>query len=139
MSWNHRAEQLADWESLPRFPFGDSPDTADALLDLILAGKKRATCWSAAEGRKGTKVGQHWVVEDSKHRPRAVLETIELEKRPFDQVDDVFAAEEAEGDQSLAHWRRVHQAFFERNGGFEPNMLLWCERFKLVKILPEDD
>ena len=125
-----------DWQTLARFPFGDGPELADELLDLILICKKRATCWSAAEGVKGTVVGGRWVVEDGQGRPRAVLKTVALSQQRFDQVDADFAAAEGEGDLSLAYWRHAHQGYFTKNGGFAPDMLLWCERFELIAILP---
>ncbi len=40
----------ADWRSLEQFSFGDSPELADELAKLVLAGKKRATCWAASDG-----------------------------------------------------------------------------------------
>jgi uncharacterized protein YhfF len=129
--------QMEFWSALDRFPFGDGPELADELLALILAGRKTATCWSAAEGPKGTEVGKQWVVEDGAGRPRAVLQTIELTQRRFDQVDPAFAADEGEGDRSLAYWRAAHQNYFTRNGGFSSDMLLWCERFRLVHIIRE--
>ena len=129
-------DAVTDWQTLARFPFGDGPELADELLDLILIGKKRATCWSAAEGVKGTVVGGRWVVEDGQGRPRAVLKTVALSQQRFDQVDADFAAAEGEGDLSLAYWRHAHQGYFTKNGGFAPDMLLWCERFELIAILP---
>ncbi len=128
-----------DWQSLPRAPFGDSPEMSDQLLALVMEGKKRATCWSAAEGEKGTVVGSCWVALDGKGRPRAVLETIELAQKQFDQVNADFAADEGEGDLSLAYWRDAHRDFFSRNGGFTPDMLLWCERFEMIEVLPLSD
>ena len=125
----------ADWQSLPRTPFGDTPAAADQLLALVLAGTKRATSWSAADGAKGTEVGGQWVIEDGRGLPRAIVETTELFVRPFDQVDADFAAAEGEGDLSLDHWREAHRAYFIRNGGFDPEMLLYCERFKLVETI----
>ena len=41
-----------DWRSLERFSFGNSPELADKLAGLVLAGKKRATCWAASKGPK---------------------------------------------------------------------------------------
>lgn len=133
------SSRYADWRTLPRFPFGDGPELADELLDLILIGKKRATCWSAAEGIKGTAVGGCWVVEDGQGRPRAVLKTVALSQERFDRVDADFAAAEGEGDLSLADWREAHRSYFTMNGGFAPDMLLWCERFDLLTILPLDE
>lgn len=128
-----------DWHDLPRFPFGDGPELADQLLDLILTGRKRATCWRAEEGTKGTVVAGRWVVEDSKGRPRAVLETTGLHAERFKSIDEDFAAAEGEGDLSLSYWRDAHQAYFTRSGVFDPEMLLWCERFELIAIVPTSD
>ena len=104
-----------DWRSLERFSFGDSPELADELAELLLAGKKQATCWAASEGPK-TQVSQRWVVLDGSGVPVAVIETIELTQRRFDEVDAAFAFEEGEGDRTLASWRRAHRNYFGRQG-----------------------
>jgi uncharacterized protein YhfF len=39
-----------DWRSLETFSFGDHPALADELVELVLEGKKRATCWAVSEG-----------------------------------------------------------------------------------------
>ena len=131
---------VQDWRDLDHFPFGDGPALADQLLALILEGKKTATCWAKAEGLKGTEVGKRWVVEDGKGRPRAVLQTIELTERRFDEVDAAFAYEEGEDERALQAWRREHEIYFTRNGGFAPDMPLYCERFRLIQVLnPGED
>jgi uncharacterized protein YhfF len=124
----------AEWQSLESFAFGDSPDLADRLLAFVLGGSKRATCWSIADGQQ-THLGKQMVVLDGSGKPRAVLETVELEQRRFCDVDLQFAFDEGEGDETLENWRKGHRAYFERNGGFEPEMLLWCERFRLVEVI----
>jgi uncharacterized protein YhfF len=58
-----------DWRSLEQFSAGDSPRLAQELVELVLAGKKRATCWAASEGPK-TRVGKRWVVLDGSGVPR---------------------------------------------------------------------
>lgn len=120
-----------------QFTFGDSPELADELLALVLSGTKTATC-GALEGYTDDEpfpvVGRRDVVLDGKGRPACVIETTEVTIRPFSAVDARFAADEGEGDRTLAYWRAAHQAFFERNGGFSEDMLLACERFKLVEI-----
>ena len=120
-----------DWRSLERFSFGDSPELADELAELVSAGKKRATCWAASEGPK-THFGQRWVVLDGAGLPIAVIETTELTQRRFGEVDAPFAYEEGEDDRTLASWRRAHRNYFGRQGTFAPDMLLYCERFRLV-------
>ncbi len=126
---------MAWWSDLDRFPFGDGPELADELLALILDGKKTATCWSATEGEKGTQVGKRWVVLDGSGVSRAVLETVELTQRRFHEVDASFAHDEGEDDRTLASWRVAHETYFTRNGCFAPDMMLYCERFRLIEIL----
>jgi uncharacterized protein YhfF len=75
------------------------------------------------------------VVLDGARKPRAVLETIELTQRRFHDVDAAFAYEEGEDDQTLASWRAAHETYFTRNNCFAPDMLLYCERFRLVETL----
>jgi uncharacterized protein YhfF len=126
-----------DWRSLERFSFGDSPELADELAGLVLAGTKRATCWAAGEGPK-THVGKQWVVLDGSGVPIAVIETTELTQRRFDEVDEAFAFEEGEDDRTLAAWGRGHRNYFGRQGTFAPDMLLYCERFRLVARIDAD-
>src|SRR6516162_1368485 len=78
-------ESNPDWRSLGQFPFSYSPELADELAELVLAGKKRATCWAASEGPK-THAGQQWVVLDGAGVPVAVVETTtpDLALAPFD-------------------------------------------------------
>jgi len=126
-----------DWHALAQFSFGDNPQLADELAALVLAGKKRATCWAAGEGPK-TEVGKQWVVLNGSGVPVAVIETVELTRRRFGEVDEAFAFDEGEGDSTLASWQRAHQNYFGRQGTFAPDMLLWCERFRLVSLVNQD-
>jgi len=128
--------QVLDWRSLESFAFGDSPRMADNLLACVLAGAKTATCWSVADGQQ-TEVGKRMVVKDGAGRSRAVIETVSLEQARFCDVGWDFAAAEGEGDADLESWRAGHRAYFTRNGGFAPDMMLWCERFRLVEIIGE--
>ncbi len=128
-----------DWRSLESFAFGDSPEMADELLSLVLRGVKTATCWAASQGLKGSELGSRYLVLDGQGRPRCVIESIELTQRRFNEVDAAFAAEEGEGDLSHAYWARVHQDCFFREGTFTPDMMLFCERFRLVEVLAGEE
>jgi uncharacterized protein YhfF len=75
------------------------------------------------------------VMLDGSGRPRAILETVELTLRRFNEVDAAFAYDEGEGDRSLVHWRRAHRQYFERQGQFDEAMLLNCKRFRVVEII----
>lgn len=125
----------AEWRALETFQFGDSPTLADELLALVLAGRKTATCWPVRDGQQ-THVGKRMVALDGQGRPRALLETLELSQRRFDEVDASFAFDEGEGDRSLAYWRDVHRDCFTRIDRYAPAMPLWCERFRLVAVIP---
>ena len=120
---------------LESFSFGDSPELADELLELVLVGKKTATRWAASEGDKGVAVGKRWIVKDGQGRARAILETVELKRRRFGDADAAFAHDEGEGDRSLDDWRRMHTAYFTRRGEYSPDMELYCERFTLIGVL----
>jgi uncharacterized protein YhfF len=116
---------MADLDS---FSFGDTPALADELLELVLVGKRTATCWAAGEGVKGVEVGKRWIVKDGEDRPRAIVETVELTRRRFEDVDSSFARDEGEGDRSLEYWRLAHTEYFTRQGAFSQSMDLYCER-----------
>ena len=120
--------------ALDRFSFGDSPALADELADLVLSGRKRATCWAVTDGPI-TNVGKRMVMLDGAGNPRAVLETVELVQRRFSEIDEAFAFDEGEGDRTLTYWRAAHQRYFERRGTFSPDMLLCCERFRLMGLI----
>jgi uncharacterized protein YhfF/broad specificity phosphatase PhoE len=138
---------ISSWQPLPRdpyasaqtFSFGDSPEMADELLALVIAGTKTATCGVLRDLPPGSPgmpvVGRRDVVLDGRGNRAAVIETLEVTIRRFDEVDEAFAHDEGEGFRTLEDWRKGHQKYFERNGGFSPDMELVCERFRLVEAL----
>jgi uncharacterized protein YhfF len=125
-----------DADVLERFAFGDSPGLADELAALVLAGRKTATCWAASDGSL-TEVGKRMVMCGGSGTALAIIETIELTQRRFHEVDACFACDEGEGDRTLEYWRRAHQRYFTRLGTYAPDMLLYCERFRVVCRLDE--
>ncbi|MDM0074886.1 ASCH domain-containing protein [Variovorax sp. J2P1-59] len=123
------------------FHFDDNEADANALADLVLAGVKRATAslvWSFEnQGRSPPQPGALSVVTYWDGKPACVIETLEVEVLPFDQVSAGFAASEGEGDGTLDYWRRVHWAYFGRECtrlGREPSqaMPVACERFRVL-------
>ena len=129
MSENAVPEQ---YRSLRSFAFGDSPKLADELLELVLEGVKTATCSTEDEPNTST-AGERWIVRDGRGTPRCVIETLEVSYRRYSEVDAAFAQEEGEGDRSLAFWRDAHRRYFGRQGKFSEDMMLMCERFRLVE------
>jgi uncharacterized protein YhfF len=121
--------------------WGDSPEMADELGDLIFRGVKTATCsalWEwEAEGKPIPRQGQLTVVLDGSGSPLCIVETTEVTVRQYNEVDAEFAQAEGEGDFSLDYWRQAHQSFFSRTlpkigREFSENMPLVCERFQVI-------
>ena len=120
------------------FTFGDGPALCDRLNDLVVSGAKTATCGALRDfgptGEAMPRVGRHDIATDWSGKPVALIRTVSVETKRFDQVTWDFAQKEGENDD-LAGWRADHRAFFERNGGFDPQMDLVCETFELVRDL----
>ncbi|MGF1447711.1 MAG: ASCH domain-containing protein [Pikeienuella sp.] len=122
------------------FRFGDSAELSAELLELIRTGRKRATVTALRDVEAGREampeLGRQDIALDWDGRPALVIETVEVRVQRFDEVDEAFALDEGE-DDSLAGWRASHREYFERNGGFDPAMMLICERFRVVETIGE--
>ena len=121
--------------------WGDSPQLAQELANLIVAGIKTATCsalWEwQAENASLPEAGTITIVLDGQKQPVGIVKTVEVTIRPYNEVDTQFAYEEGEGDRSLNYWREAHWRFFSRtlpSIGKVPtqDMPLVCERFRLI-------
>jgi uncharacterized protein YhfF len=124
------------YRSLQSFAFGDGPELADELLDLVMKGLKTATCSTEDEPNTSTP-GERWIVIDGRGQARCVIETTEVTYRRYNEVDVAFAYDEGEGDRSLAYWRSAHRNYFGRLGKFNEDMMLMCERFRLVEVFED--
>ncbi|SEI80860.1 Uncharacterized protein YhfF [Cribrihabitans marinus] len=120
------------------FTPGDSRALCDSLLALMRSGRKVASCGAARDYDEGGEamplVGRRDIALDWDGRPALVIETTEVTIRRYCDVDADFALSEGE-DETLEGWREGHRRFFQRNGGFDPEMQLVCERFRLVEDL----
>ncbi|NJL02768.1 MAG: ASCH domain-containing protein [Spirulinaceae cyanobacterium RM2_2_10] len=125
--------------------FGDTPELADELGQLVLSGHKTATCaawWEFQAARAPLpSVGLKTIVLDGRDRPLGIIATTEVTLRRFRDVPAEFAYDEGEGDRRLASWQRQHWRYFQRvlpTIGRQPalDMLLVCERFRLLYPAP---
>ncbi len=132
---------LARREPIDVFAFGDHRALADELAELVRRGVKRATCTSQVAMRQdlaaSPQPGDLSVVVKGDGTPVCVIETVATFASRFCDVDAAFAAEEGEGDGSLAYWRDAHETFFRREGErlgytFTPQLEVECERFRVV-------
>jgi uncharacterized protein YhfF len=125
-----------NYRGLRSFAFGDGAKLADELLDLVIRGIKTATC-STEDEPNISAPGERWVVLDGRGAPRCVIESVEVSYRRYNEVDAAFAYDEGEGDRSLAHWRDAHRRYFGRMGKFSEDMMLMCERFRLIEVFSD--
>jgi uncharacterized protein YhfF len=118
------------------FKFGDGPKLCAHLISLVRARAKTATCGALRDFDPDSDdmpvVGRQDIALNWDDTPALLIETMEVTLRRFCDVDADFALAEGE-DDSLAGWQAGHRAYFERNGGWEPEMMLVCERFRLVR------
>lgn len=133
----HSLEALrARYPGAETFTFGDGPELCAELLALVRAGRKTATCGGLRDYEAGEAlpvVGRRDIALDWDGRPALVVETTEVARRRFGDVDADFAL--AEGEGTFEEWRAGHIRYFERNGGWSEDMELICERFRLVEDL----
>ena len=121
--------------------FGNTPDMADRLGELVRRGAKTATAtlvWSLeAANEPYPVVREYSIILDGHGLPMCIIQTTALSVVPFDEVDEEHAYLEGEGDRSLRYWRKAHWSYFGeecRRMGSRPKaqMPILCERFVLV-------
>lgn len=121
--------------------FGNTAEMARELADLVISGKKTATCSLAAvneiKPEDAPVLDGYSVVTDFDGRPMCIIRTTDVRHVPFNEVDAQFAANEGEGDRSLDYWRKAHIDYFEQGAWqlgveFRESSTVCCERFELV-------
>jgi uncharacterized protein YhfF len=135
--WRGRILELQGWS------FGDTPEMADELLDLVLRGIKSATCslhkaFKDAGDSLPVK-GEESYVKDSQGRPRCVIRITKVELVPMNEITEAFARKEGEGDLSLDYWHREHRRYFELYCKITESELLVCEEFEVVHVFKDHD
>lgn len=119
----------------------DNPEEANALLELILSGRKCATAPSVAElriaGDPIPKPGDFAIVTDWSGTARAIIRTRAVEIRRFGDVDEEFVRIEGEGDRTLGWWRDAHHRYYTRvlagtGQAVDDDLEIVCEQFDLV-------
>lgn len=122
-------------------PFGDGPEMADELLDLVVHGEKRATVSALVEHeveeRAPPAPGTTWIATDGTGRPRAVLRTTEVRIGALASVDERFAWDEAEGDRTRRWWLEAHERYLRRylptiGVELDPALPMVFERFEVL-------
>lgn len=98
--------------------FDDNEKAANALVKLVLSGVKKGTSSSLwvyeKKGEDIPQVGELSVILNWQGDEKCIIQTVNIEIIPYEEIIEEFAAMEGEGDKSLAYWKSVHKPFFTR-------------------------
>lgn len=139
--WEKNAPEVAKNEKYTSWPFGNSPEMADELLDCVVNGQKRGTssyhALFEAEVEEMPKANEYSIILDGKDEPQAIIKTVHVSIFPYKEATELHGFLEGEGDQTLAYWRSVHAPFFQEsaqiiNQEFSEDDLIVYEYFELV-------
>ena len=130
-------------DGLEKWHFELTETACNELLELVLKGKKRATSSSLAGFRaEDTAVpeeGELSVITDWDGHPRCVIRTTKVLVIPYKDIPFGLARLEGE-DDTLASWRKKHEAFFREEGkllgySFSEDMEVVFEEFEVVETI----
>ena len=118
--------------------FGVIPDE---LTEMVIAGKKTTTTsiYTSYEARSEPlpHIGKCSIILDSKDKPVAIIEVVDVKVMPMNEVPMEHRANEGDCGQNGELWWDVHEEYFtsilkERGEAFSEDMLVVCEEFKLI-------
>jgi len=120
--------------------FGRATQSEAKLAQLVIAGRKRATVNLMRNYEAGEPlpvIGGYVVTVDGDGNPICIWQTIELRLGPLNSVDEQFAYDEGEGDQTCEWWLAAHCQEFAaeaatRGYEFDDTMEAVFERFRVV-------
>lgn len=118
--------------------FGDSPELANELAELVCNGRKTASCGSLSSlqaEEQPPSIGSYHIILDGQGQPVCVLRLFAMRLVRFCDISAEHAWKEGEGDRSLSYWQQAHQEFFQREGSFSETMELVTEEFELIEVL----
>ena len=134
--------------ALDVFHFGNTPELAATLAQLVMKGVKRGTTGSiAAAERDGSAiphVGLVSIVTDGFGHALCAIRTERVELLRFGDVEARHAWTEGQGDRTLADWRAGHLAYFEREAQrlgleFNDDAPIFFEQFRVLAVLGRAD
>ncbi|TLG71520.1 ASCH domain-containing protein [Culicoidibacter larvae] len=115
----HETDRSADTKYLESFYFGSNEQSANNLLQLVLSGKKKATCSSLAYfeaiGEEVPKPGDFSIITDWAGTPFCVIQTKQVALMAFKDMTFDICKREGE-DEHLESWQSNHIYFFTEEG-----------------------
>lgn len=131
MSEKNNSQQNSNME---RWQFGVDHER---LLNLVLSGKKKATCYIYNKNDKLAKVGDLSIITTIDGKDACVIQTEEVVVLPFNKMNWDFAKLEGETN-SLEEWVKIHNEFFKiQYKDFKQDTLIVFEKFKLKKKIKQ--
>ena len=136
--------EIPNIDELEHWHFELTESACNHLLDLVLAGRKRATSSSLLsyrmEGEEIPKAGDLSVITDWDGVPRCVVMTTAVRVMRYGDITFDIAKLEGE-DDSLESWRRNHERFFREEGKelgytFSEDLKVVFEEFEVIEVLP---
>ena len=115
-----------DKDYFERFSFGDSPEMADELLALVLAGKKTATVSVILEDEQAPSVGDLSLVLDGLSTPACVIKTVHVKLEGEDENFEQWKS------GNIRYWTRDAA---KRGYTFTDQTPITFERFEVVEVL----
>ena len=118
--------------------FGVFPDE---LAQLVIDEKKTATCsghiFYELDNERLPEVDEYSIILNGQEEPVAIIKIVDVSIMPMNEVSEEFAV--AEGEGPYEDWKSGHVEFFtselqEVGLEFSEDMLLVCERFKLIDV-----
>ena len=135
LSENENLKYSSDYK-IDAWSFGNTKEMADELGQLVLAGKKTATCSLLRAYRDHEeeipRVGTYSVLCDGNEKPLCIIFLTDTWICNYNEVTEKHAYQEGEGDRSLDYWKKAHLDFFSNYEGFTADDQLICERFKMA-------
>lgn len=122
--------------------FHDNQKDADRLAKLVRERKKQAGSglyvWYEEAGADVPTVGTKHIITNFDGKARAIIEIVQVDTVPFNQISSAYAAMDMATDvDPLATWKTAHEAFFkstleESGQEFNEDMLVVCETFTTI-------
>lgn len=123
------------------FAFGNSPEMADELLELVLAGKKTATVSVILEEEPQPQIGDVSLVLNGRGEPACTIRTTYLETVRFCDLTWEMVRQEGE-DETFEQWKTGNYGYWTQDAArrgytFTEETMMTFEQFEVVDILPE--
>lgn len=123
------------------FAFGNSPEMADELLELVLVGKKTATVSVILEEEPQPQIGDVSLVLNGRGEPACTIRTTYLETVRFCDLTWEMVRQEGE-DETFEQWKTGNYGYWTQDAArrgytFTEETMMTFEQFEVVDILPE--